>query len=103
MITATTKKFLWSAFTIVPLIALWVRASFLALAGYEGTCGLLGSGWACSKWEYLKEYLLNAFVAPFLIAESIGWLFVVAISAVILFFLRKRKVSDRYDSRSGHS
>jgi hypothetical protein len=90
MIT-TTKKFLWLTFTIVPLVALWVRESFLALTGYEGTCGLLDRGWDCSKWEYVKEYLLNGFVAPFLVAESIGWLFVVAVVAVILFLFDKRQ------------
>jgi hypothetical protein len=90
MITATTKSFLWLAFTIVPLFALWARASFFALAGYEGTCGLLDRSWPCSKWEYVKAYLFNAFVAPFSIAESVGWLLVVGVVAVMLFLFRKR-------------
>lgn len=94
MIAATTKKFLWLAFSVVSLIGLWSRATFLAMSNYEGTCGLLDSSWPCSKWEYVKEYLLNAFVAPFLIAESVGWLLVVAIVAVILFLFRKRKIAS---------
>jgi hypothetical protein len=84
------KMVLWLAFAGVPIIALWIFESVVALEGYEGTCGLLSRGVRCTKWEYIEDHLLNAFVAPGLIAVSATWLLMVAIGAVAFLLFRKR-------------
>jgi hypothetical protein len=76
-------------------MALWTYEGLQALHEYEGTCGLLDAGWACSKAQYVEYTLSSVFVFPFLAAVSIGWFIAVAIAAWTYSRLRQRRRSTQ--------
>jgi hypothetical protein len=83
-------------FAAVPIVALWTYQGLKALHDYQGSCGLLDAGWACSKAQYVEYTLSSVFVFPFLAAVSIGWLIVVTLAALICS--RQRKQFQTIDS-----
>jgi hypothetical protein len=84
------KTVFWIAFAVVPIVAIWTYGLVATLEGYEGTCGLLNRGFRCTRWEYVKDNLLSAFVAPGLIAANVTWLLIAAVVAVVFFLFRQR-------------
>ena len=64
---------------------------FAAAHDFAGTCGLLDTGRACSKAQYVKFTLFSPFVFACLAAVSVGWLIVVAIATWKYARLRKRR------------
>jgi hypothetical protein len=84
------ESVLFLLFAALPVTALWTYQGLQAAEHYEGTCGLLDAGWACSRVQYVEYTLSSAFVFPFLAAISIAWLSAVAIATWIYSRLREQ-------------
>jgi hypothetical protein len=74
-----------------PTAALWIYQTLQAAHDFAGTCGLLDTGRACSKAQYVKFTLFSPFAFACLAAVSVGWLIVVAIATWKYARLRKRR------------
>ena len=90
--SARTAAF-WLVIAVGPVAALWVYGLIQSAERYEGTCGLLSRSFSCTKWEYIEDTLISAFVAPGLIAASVAWLLLVALIGVVFFLFRKPRAA----------
>lgn len=79
----------WRFLAIAPISALLILTIALLVIGYDGRCGLLDSGWDCSRSEYVLSALLNPLILAPLAILSAGWLSILLAAAFIAAKLRR--------------